>query len=156
MGTDYAALAGGLIEQFEGFRTAPYQDGGGKWTIGFGSTTLPDGSPVTATTPPVTLAVGRAMYQAAIVKLHASIVLRLSTDLPDAGKAAALVDFAYNLGLDNLFISHLWQDVASNNFPAVAEQFLLWDHERINGVETVIDGLVRRRKAEAALFTRGF
>ena len=40
---------GGIVEdiaQSEGFRDTAYQDVGGVWTIGFGRTTNPDGTPV--------------------------------------------------------------------------------------------------------------
>jgi lysozyme len=54
-----------------------------------------------------------------------------------------------DLGCASLSKSTLLRYVNAGNFADAAEQFLLWDH--VGGV--VVPGLLRRRQAEAQLFT---
>jgi lysozyme len=61
----------------------------------------------------------------------------------------ALVDFCFNLGCGALVKSSLLRFVNANDFVSAAAQFLLWDHA--GGV--VVQGLLLRRQAEAALFS---
>ena len=65
-----------------------------------------------------------------------------------AGQYAAILDFAYNLGVGAFAASTLCHFIQIGNMAAVPGQFALWTHERVNGVETVEQGLVRRRAAE--------
>ena len=62
----------------------------------------------------------------------------------------ALVDFCFNAGRGNFLQSTLLRKVNLEDFAGVAVQFGLWVHA---GGE-VVPGLVRRRKAEAALFAQ--
>lgn len=145
-----------LLEQSEGFRSEPYQDRGGRWTVGFGSTFLPSGAPVTGTTPAVSIGIARGYYLSTCLQLHAAVLAHDANGHLDSGKEAALVDFTYNLGLGDLLGSTLWRDFQAGNITAAAAQFVLWDHEKVNGSEIQDEGLLKRRKAEAALFTRGY
>jgi lysozyme len=61
----------------------------------------------------------------------------------------AMVDFAYNAGAGAFLGSTLLKKVNTGDFPGAAAQFALWIHA---GGE-VVEGLVRRRKAEADLFS---
>ena len=61
----------------------------------------------------------------------------------------AMVDFCFNAGRGNFVQSTLLRKVNSGDFQGAAAQFALWVHA---GGE-VVAGLVRRRNAEAALFT---
>jgi lysozyme len=62
----------------------------------------------------------------------------------------ALVDFTFNAGRGSLLNSTLLKLVNVSDFNGAAAQFGLWV---LAGGE-VVPGLVRRRKAEAALFTQ--
>lgn len=64
---------------------------------------------------------------------------------------AALMDFAFNLGLGNLQISTLLRMTNREEFIEAADQFLRWN--KAGGV--VYKGLTRRRQAERTLFLRG-
>ena len=60
----------------------------------------------------------------------------------------ALVDFAYNAGLGSFQRSTLLRLVNQGSFAAAAVEFGKW----VDAGGKVIDGLVRRRAAEAAMF----
>ena len=60
----------------------------------------------------------------------------------------AMVDFCFNAGRGNFLQSTLLKKVNLGDFAGAVVQFGLWVHA---GGE-VVPGLVRRRKAEAALF----
>ena len=52
----------------------------------------------------------------------------------------------------NLVASTLLRKVNAGDFAGAAEQFLVWDKARVNGVLQPLAGLTRRRRAERALF----
>lgn len=141
------ALAVGLCREFEGCVLHAYQCPAGVWTIGIGSTHLPDGSPVCATTPPITNNEAEALLQAVLRSVAAQIDLLVHVPLSD-GEAAALLSFAYNLGVGNLRSSTLLKLLNQGDRAGAAAQFAEWCH----GGGKVLPGLVRRRAAEAALF----
>lgn len=72
------------------------------------------------------------------------------TLFPDAtgGLLVALADFAYNLGIGRLKASTLRKKVLAGNLEAAKKQFRRWVFA--NGQK--MNGLVRRREAEIALF----
>lgn len=155
MASDWKALAGNLIETYEGFRSRPYRDLTGRWTTGFGTTVLPDGSPVTEHTPPVSLAIARNYYAAQLQPIADAITGNTEQQL-NTGQLAALVDFAYNLGVEALLGSHLFKYADAGDFGAASKEFEKWDHAHVNGEVVELPGLKKRRLAEAALFSRGY
>ena len=58
----------------------------------------------------------------------------------------------FNIGAGNLAASTLLRKVNAGDFAGAAEQFLVWDKARVNGVLQPLPGLTRRRRAERALF----
>ena len=64
------------------------------------------------------------------------------------GQHDALADFCWNEGLDHLRHSTLLRDLNAGDYPAAAEQFLVWD---ISGGQ-VNKGLLARRQKERAMF----
>ena len=81
-----------LIAGFEGFRSAPYQDAVGVWTIGYGST-----AGVNRHTPPVTRAEALARMRLEIQARYEPAVTNLGLKLTQ-GQHDALVSAVYNLG----------------------------------------------------------
>ena len=80
------------VAKFEGFRSRPYQDAGGTWTIGFGHT-----KGVTKNTPPIS-------YNDALVLLANELEnIRLSLQSEpyalNSSQWDAIVDFCFNLGI---------------------------------------------------------
>jgi lysozyme len=63
----------------------------------------------------------------------------------------ALVSFAYNCGEGNFARSSLLRKVNAKDFDGAADEFGKW----VNGGGKPLNGLIRRRKAEAALFRDG-
>ena len=65
---------------------------------------------------------------------------------------SALVSFCFNLGANALRISTLLKKLNAEDFQAVPDQIRRWNKATVNGEKVVLDGLVRRRNAEALLF----
>ena len=79
---------------------------------------------------------------------YAAGVLRASPGLINNPRAlAAMIDFAYNLGVARYRASTLRRKVNERDWEAVKEQLMRWTR----GGGKVLPGLVRRRKAEVAL-----
>lgn len=142
-----------LIAQFEGFLPKPYKDGGGVWTIGFGSTYYKDGSKVKPNDPPMT------REQAADLKLYvinhdfAHAVNTVLANEINQGKVSqnmfdAMVSLAYNIGVGAFSRSSIVRQLKAGNKKASADAFRLYNKD--NGV--VIKGLVNRREKERNLF----
>ena len=138
-----------LAEPFEGFRSRPYQDSVGVWTIGIGSTRDAAGQPVTAFTQPITLDEARALVRRdmtrALQAVEGDVRVPLSVD-----QTAALVDFIYNLGSGAFAGSTLLRKLNAGDYAGAAAEFDKWDHAGGN----VLAGLARRRAAERALFAK--
>jgi GH24 family phage-related lysozyme (muramidase) len=76
-------------------------------------------------------------------------VLRLSPTLAShQSKFDAVVSFAYNAGLGNYQRSTIRMKVNRGDWDGAAEAFMMWT--KAGGKE--VSGLVKRRKAEVALF----
>jgi lysozyme len=131
-----------LTKSFEGLHLAAYKDCANVWTIGYGHT----GSGVYN---------GMTISEAeAETLLHADLaeavacVNRAMTATVSQNQFDAMVDFCFNAGRGNLLQSTLLRKVNLGDFAGAAAQFGLWVHAG----GQIVDGLVRRRKAEAELF----
>jgi lysozyme len=131
-----------LTKSFEGLHLEAYRDCAGIWTIGYGHT-------------------GPGVFAGEFLsEIRADELLR--DDLADAvacvnrvvqtvisqGQFDALVDFCFNAGRGNFGQSTLLRKVNGRDFGGAAAQFALWVHAG----GAVVNGLVRRRKAEAEVF----
>ena len=133
---------------FEGFSSTPYQDSGGVWTIGFGSTRDLDGKPVTGATPAVARAVGLQMMQRDLGGADSAITSDVHVVLT-AEEREALDSFIYNVGAGNFASSTLLRDINAGRMDLAAQEFVRWD--QVKG--KVLLGLLKRRQAEAAEFS---
>jgi lysozyme len=137
-----------LIQEFEDCLLKAYKDGGGVWTIGWGTTVYPTGAKVKRGDV-ITQAQADAYFMrdvsiksVAVDNLTAGV--RLKHQQYDA-----LVSFTYNVGSHALKTSTLLRLLRVNpNDPAIRTQFMRWNKD--NG--KVVGGLTRRRKAEADLY----
>ena len=140
-----------LIKQFEGFGrvrpdglVASYPDpgtGGEPWTIGWGSTG-PGIGPDTVWTR----AQADARFESDLA-VYAAEVARAIGDSPTTqNQFDALVSFHYNTGA--IERATLTRRHREGDIEAAAEQFGRW----IRAGGQILNGLVRRRKAEAALY----
>lgn len=135
-----------LIKQFEGCKLTAYQDSVGVWTIGYGWTQPVDGKPVskgmTITQQKANdlLTEGVAQYEKGVTNLVTVSVNQNQFD--------ALVDFAYNLGVNALKGSTLLKKLNAGDYSGAANEFTKWN--KAGGKE--LAGLTRRREAEKSLF----
>ena len=136
-----------LIEEFEGFRANAYKDAVGLPTIGFG--TLIDSEEekqLLTETISKDQAEGLLRKELAMIEKKFTIMV---TSKVNQNQYDALVSIAYNLGINNLKSSTLLKKV--NHNPAdvtIRDEFNKWIHAG----GKVLQGLVRRRKAEGDLY----
>lgn len=135
-----------LIIGFEGFRTEPYQDIGGVWTIGIGFTHL-NNMPVTAQTPAMTLAQAQTELKIQL-QSYATAVIQAVGKVLTQNQFDACCSLCYNIGEAGFESSTVCRDIVADNFTGAADAFLLWD--KVGGVNS--QGLLNRRTAERALF----
>ena len=62
------------------------------------------------------------------------------------------MSFVYNLGPTNLKDSTLLKRLNEGKYEDVSAQLKRWNKARVNGELTELEGLTRRRQAEADLF----
>lgn len=131
-----------LTEDSEGCRLKAYQDTGGVWTIGYGHTgNVKPNSTITQEQAEALLHLDRK-YAETCVNQHA---------LPcTQGQFDALVDFVFNVGPSQFLTSHLLRYHRAGQYDLAAKEFPKWKYD--NG--TVEPGLVKRRSAEAALYSQ--
>lgn len=134
-----------LIEEFEGFRSHPYRDAVGVWTIGYGST-----KGVGPNTPPVTRAQAHARLKREVDETYGAAVNQLGLPL-NQNRFDALTSFVYNVGPGALSPSTgIGRALRRRDWRAAADELLRWD--KAGG--RALPGLTRRRRAERALFLR--
>lgn len=134
-------------EQEEGFRAVAYKDGGGQWTIGFGTSFFPDGHAVkagdTITKDDAFKALTEGMQQRLdIVVKHINIKL-------NQNQVDAIADFVYNIGTANFVTSHFLIYLNQSDFARAAAELPKWVHDAAGHVEP---GLVTRRDYDMRLF----
>jgi len=132
-----------LIKLAEGCRLTAYLDADSIWTIGYGHAYVHQGMVITQDQADQLLRNDLYKFQLGVNNL-------VQVDLTQ-GQFDALCDFAFNCGLGNLQSSTLLKDVNASNFDDAVIQFPRWDK---SGGE-VLPGLLKRRNAEAAMFSGG-
>ena len=157
-----------LMHQYEGYRTKPYLCPAHIWTIGYGHVLYQDQIrlPVVRVDGKDTAMIrqemplkpedNRVWTKEEIEKLFADDVasfergvLRLAPVVLDRqGAFDACVSFSFNAGLGNFQRSTIRMKTNRREWDAAAEAFMQWT--RGGGKE--LPGLVKRRKAEKALF----
>ncbi len=145
MSNDWLDLCTSLTERSEGCVLTAYPDpgsGGEPWTIGYGATG-PGITQGTVWTQDQATADLRKRLTALGAQIDAIVHVALTP-----GQKAALVDFAYNLGLHALQESTLLRLLNRGNYVGAADQFGLW----VYASGRVMPGLVTRRAAERSLF----
>ncbi len=130
-----------LIKHFEGCELVAYKCPAGVWTIGYGHIKgVSEGMTITQEQAEQMLLDELIEYENYINEL---VTVPLSQNQFDA-----LVSWVYNLGPANLKSSTLLKVLNSNDFEGVPAQIVRWN--KANG--KVLEGLTRRREAEAELF----
>ena len=132
-----------LIKQFEGLRLKAYKCPAGVWTVGYGST----GAHVKPDTV-ITADEAERLLLDDLVRFEQGVALQcpVATD----NQFAALVAFAFNVGLESLRTSTLRRMHNEGNYAGASGQFGRWN----KGGGKVLPGLIKRRAAESALYSK--
>lgn len=136
-----------LIKSFESCRLTAYPDpatGGDPWTIGFGHT-----GPDVKKGKTITLPEAEALLVRDVEKVEEGVLKLVRVPLTE-NQFAALVSFAFNVGLGNLAKSTLLRLVNERRFDLAAGQFASW----VFANKRKMNGLVKRRAAEQQLFSQ--
>jgi len=130
-----------LIKKFEGCETKAYQDSVGVWTIGYGHTkNVKENDEISED-------YAMSMLKEEIVEYEQYIENLIDISLSQC-EFDALCSWVYNLGPTNLKESTLLKELNHANFERVPDEIKRWN--KAGG--KVLDGLKRRREAEALLF----
>jgi lysozyme len=136
-----------LIKSFEGCKLIAYQCSAMRWTIGYGNTFFEDGTPVKPGDR-ITQERAEKLLDIIIKDFSDRIEKTIKTILTD-NQESALLSFTYNVGIANLQKSTLLKKVNYNpNDPTIRLEFMKWN--KASG--KVLNGLTRRREAEANLY----
>lgn len=130
-----------LIRHFEGCRLDAYLCPAGVWTIGYGHTAnVKEGDNIDQEAAEAFLIEDLENFEQAVTRMVEVPLTQQQFD--------ALVSWTFNLGAGNLAESTLLRKLNNYQYVDVPEQIMRW----VRAGGQVLDGLVRRRAAEAALF----
>ncbi|HEY2659642.1 MAG TPA: lysozyme [Caulobacteraceae bacterium] len=134
-----------LVMSFEGFRRNAARLADGRWIVGYGHTksARQDAS--------VTEADARALLLYDLAAVSTALDLLVFSPL-NQNQFDALVCFAFNIGVDNFRRSSVLRRINEGALLQAASELELWRRAELDGERLVVDGLVRRRAAEKALF----
>ena len=137
-----------LIKEFEGCRLTAYQDSVGVWTIGYGTTEADFSITGTHIRQGLTISQKTAdsWLQTSLDKKYGPKVNKYDGKYKwTQNEFDALISFAYNIGsIDQL------TDNGKRSKQTIAQKMLLY----VKAGGRTLQGLVRRRKAERALFVK--
>jgi GH24 family phage-related lysozyme (muramidase) len=140
--------AAALIAEFEGLRLNAYQDSGGVWTIGYGTTINPvTGLPIKKGDK-ITKDTALTWLRMQTAATEGQVKAKLKVKQNDR-QISALTSLAYNIGLGAFGRSTLLRLINTGAKPnEIAAQFIRWN--KVKGKE--VPGLTRRRQLEAELY----
>lgn len=137
-----------LIKTFEGVRLKTYRCSAGVPTIGYG-----------ATGPDIRMGMTWTMVQAEtrlkadVTRFAIGVTALIGKSKTSQANFDALVSLAFNIGLAAFKTSSVLKNHLAGRNQAASAAFGLWVKARVNGKLTVLPGLVRRRAAEAKLYS---
>lgn len=130
-----------LIKKFEGCELEAYKCAAGVWTKGYGSTKgVKEGDTITQDEAEELLIKDLEVFEKAVNDAVKVAMVQCQFD--------ALVSWTFNLGPGNLNSSTMLKKLNGREFDEVSEQMKRWN--KANG--KTLDGLIRRREAEALLY----
>lgn len=132
-----------LIKKYEGLRLQAYLDPANVWTIGYGHTgdDVEEGMEISEEEATDLLLKDLNRFEPVINKVESP----LTQSMYDA-----LVSFTYNVGGGAFLKSTLLRKLAVRDYVGAADEFPRWN----KGGGRVLNGLVRRRAEEKALFLK--
>jgi lysozyme len=136
-----------LVKHFEGCKLTSYVCSAGHNTIGYGNTFYENGIKVKPGDK-ITQQRAEELLDVILIKFVQQTNELIKSNV-NQNQRDALTDFAYNCGVGNLRSSTLLKLVNANpNDPEIRAQFMRWN----KGGGKVLNGLTRRREAEANLY----
>lgn len=151
------SLAAAFIAPFEaasGPILTAYQDVAGVWTIGYGTTHYKTTAGIAVVTDGLIWTQDQCL--AALVDdvgTTVSAVAAANTWHPwTENEIIALSDLAYNIGQSAYRSSSVLKFHNQGQKQEASEAFLLWDKAHVDGRLVVVNGLLNRRRAEAAKY----
>lgn len=132
-----------LVRKFEGLRTEAYVDQGGIWTIGYGHTGSIKSDMI------INQHEAEEFLQQDLQKACDCVLNSTDVGLKQ-NELDALCCFVFNIGCHAFKNSTLCAKLNQGKYGDAAKEFMKWDH--VHG--QVVQGLLNRRLAEYALFTR--
>jgi len=151
-----------LIKSFEGCHNIPYKCPAALWTIGYGRVLYPDQARLKTdqrTSYPLRSEHNRlwdadeidALLEADLQRFSDGVLRLCPAAADNQCHLDAITSLAFNIGLGNLASSTLRMKYNRSDYDGAADEFLKWT--KAGG--KVLNGLVRRREAERALFLSG-
>ncbi|WP_079242582.1 lysozyme [Chryseobacterium indologenes] len=134
-----------LIVSFEGFSAKPYLDSAGIPTIGYGNTYYPGGKKVTMKDPAISKEKGIELFSTVLPTYEKIVNSKVKVPLTQ-NQFDALVSHTYNTGGSYGLFSLV------NKRAADTEIRNWFTTKYITAGGKTLNGLIRRRKAEADLF----
>jgi GH24 family phage-related lysozyme (muramidase) len=135
-----------LIKQFEGCELTAYQDSVSVWTIGYGWTHPVNGKKIDSSMT-IDQQTAEQLLKSGVVQYEQGVSQLVNVGI-NQNQFDALVDFAYNLGVDALKGSTLLKKLNAGDYAGAADEFPKW----VNAGGVRLNGLVKRRNAERELF----
>lgn len=145
-----------FVENYEEFHSEKYDDGTGVITQGYGCI----GDEIDDWGDAITEDVAAAKLKELINNKYATVI---KADLDSKGVTLtqnefdALTSMAYNIGTSGLLSSTLYKNVVAGvrDVETITENFTRWSKATVNGDSVTMEGLLKRRKDEAAMFISG-
>jgi lysozyme len=144
----------GLVKHFEGLFLMSYLCPAQVWTIGYGHTGIKHNDGTVKRGMKITQEKAEGLLAMDLNTKYAPDVLKAVKVKLEQHQFDALVAFHFNTGALNR--STLLRKLNAGDFSGAAEEFGKWTKARDkSGKLVVLNGLVRRRKAERHLFETG-
>ena len=131
-----------LIKKYEGYSAKAYKCPADVWTIGYGTTILPNGDKVQE----LDIVNEEQAEKLLDYHIHKECYFIFEMDLTDNQKQA-VISLVYNIGKSAFLRSSLYKAILNKDYKAIIHN---WDW--ISGGGKVLKGLVKRRTEELSLF----
>lgn len=139
-----------FIKNYEALRLKAYQDQGGVWTIGYGTTVYKGGEKVKAGDIFYTEEQAESFFDFDLEKFEKAVHARTQDLNLSQNQFDALVCFAYNVGIPAFSRSTLLKKVRAckDCFDSLHREFIRWQF--VKGKKSI--GLLRRRNSEFKIY----
>jgi lysozyme len=142
-----------LIKTFESLALKAYLCPAGVLTIGYGHTSSA-GAPAVVAGMKITEAQANSILSVDIDHFEDEVEAALGPAAAKltTGQFDACVSLSFNIGIPSFKASTLLKRIKADKFDLVPAEFMKWDKATVKGKKVQEAGLVRRRRAECALW----